>query len=237
MRQTKFFLSYPYAGGRPGNLLRLRLPYAQLEPEGCGWSDADCRPEAEVVACIDADCYQERHGAETELPPVAKDLHSGRLQLFSDMGKDSEGLLRTTLGLWLGSNGWFGFDTRWTYWAEFLDDGTTDGLWMGDVNLHLQLINLPALQWSAGAGPRLLADADGKSAGANLTTKIELYPVMPLALRVEGDTGNLGSAWVWEVRSSAGVMLNRFEVYGGYDLLRVADIRFDSWVVGLRVHL
>ncbi len=236
LESSKFFPAYPYADGRPGNLLRLHLPHSQLEPEGCSWDLGSCDPYARVVACIDAECYQERQGAHVDLPEEAMHLRASRGQLFADLGQDGDGLTRVTLGGVIMTNDLFGLDSRWTYWSETLDDGSMDGLWMGDVNVHLQLLTLPAFQWSVGAGPRALTDGDGGSAGINLTSRVELYPVAPLVLRAEGDVGTLGTALAWESRNSVGLLWQHVEFCGGYDFLRVGELNFDSWFGGVRAH-
>jgi len=84
---------------------------------------------------------------------------------------------------------------------------------------------------------RILTDGDGKSAGVNATWLAQLYPVRPLVVRLEADAGNLGSAVFLQGQASAGLVWKHFEAYAGLDHMQIADIVYDSWFAGLRVHL
>jgi len=232
-----FYLAYPYASGQGGNLVRIDIPAHELGPADCERYPNTCEPAGPVAACIDGNCYRQRDASESTLPPVAKDLQTTRWQLFVDHGRDQDGLSRTGFGLYMGNAGLLGLDSGWVYWQEPLADGRTDGLLIGDLNLHLQFLTLPAVQWTVGVGPRFLTDGYGGSAGGNVTTRLEIYPVQPLILRAEADLGNLGPAFVVEGRVSAGVAIGPLELYGGFSTLRIADVVFDSWLGGLCFHL
>jgi hypothetical protein len=236
LASTHFFLPYPYAFGNPGNTTNVQLP-PTLEVSPCGVNDPRCWSEHNVVACVDETCFSDPYYDPTAIAPRRRKLRSGRLQLFADVGEDTDGLTRGTLGGVADSNGLFSLDTRWTYWRENLTSDATDSLWLGDVNLKLQALSLPAIQLAVGAGPRLLADGADTTAGANLTASVELYPISPLVLRAEFDTGNLGPALSWEAQTHVGVIIQRLELYVGASRLDVGGVRFDSAFAGLRVHL
>jgi hypothetical protein len=238
-----FFLPYPYALGNPGNSVTLRLPTA-FEFSDCSPDDAECMAAQHVGLCIDGLCLRPPVEETWSLPPGRRKLQTGRMQLFGDVGQDTDGLKRGTLGATVDSNGLFGGDTRWTYWLEKTPEGEVDDLWVGDINLRIEAIKLPELQVAFGIGPRLLLHseegrniAESSSAGVNVTAAAELYPLRPFVFRTEFDVGNLGPAGFWEAQVNLGVIVQRLELYVGAARFRVAELKFDSAFAGLRVHL
>jgi hypothetical protein len=230
-----FFLPYPYALGAAGNAVALHLPSDSMLND-CTPDDDTCLEKQPESVCLDELCFTGPAPSSPAVPAVQHQLRTYRLQLFADVGQDTDGLKRGTLGASLDSNQWLGVDTRWTYWLEKLPGKPADSLWLGDINLRLELVTAPALQLALGLGARLLLDG-GTRAGVNATAVAELYPLRPLVLRAEFDAGNLGKAVFWEAQANVGVLIQRWEIYAGVARLRVEDLRFDSAFGGLRVHL
>jgi hypothetical protein len=235
LSRSHFFLPFPYALGNPGNTVSLRLP-SNARVNDCTSDDEACLALKPESVCIDDLCFVDSSLGPLNVPPAQHQLRSLRLQLFGDIGQDTDGLKRGTLGGSLDSNHWFGLDTRWTYWLEKLPGEPADSLWLGDINVRLELVSVPALQLALGLGARLLVD-DGTRAGVNATAAAELYPIQPLVVRAEFDAGNLGKAAFWEAQANVGVLIQRFELYVGAARFRVDDVKFDSAFGGLRVHL
>jgi hypothetical protein len=173
---------------------------------------------------------------DSSIPPNARLLRDARWQLFADVGQDTDGLRRGTLGLSVDTNRLWGLDTRWTYWVEQLPSQQVDALWLGDANLRLLPLTLPNVQLAIGLGMRMLSGG-GNQVGTNGGVNLELYPVRPLVMRVEADVGNLGPAMFWESQGTLGVVLDRYELYAGAAHFQVQDIEFDSAFAGLRIHL
>jgi hypothetical protein len=202
----------------------------------------DCTPDDDAClalkpesVCVDDLCLVDGALEPLEVPPAHRHLHTYRLQLFGDIGQDTDGLKRGTLGASLDSNQWLGLDTRFTYWLEKLPGQPADSLWLGDINLRLELVSVPALQVTLGLGTRLLVDS-GTTAGVNASAAAELYPIRPLVVRAEFDAGNLGKAMFWEAQANVGVLIQHFELYVGAARFRVDDVQFDSAFGGVRVH-
>ncbi|HEX2732183.1 MAG TPA: hypothetical protein VHM70_11270 [Polyangiaceae bacterium] len=228
-----YFLPYPYAFGNRGNSLDLKLR-PDLEASECS-EPGYCSELSTVAVCIDSTCYA-RPADGYATAPEQRQLRSMQLQLFADLGRDHDGLVRGTLGGVVSTTMGLGLDTRWTYWVE-TQPNETDSLWLGDVNLRWEFLQTRFLQLALGAGPRALVDGAGSSWGANVTGALELYPVRPLVLRVEGDFGNLSRAVAYEGQASLGVELNRVELYAGASTLRIDGLNFDSLFAGVRAHL
>jgi hypothetical protein len=166
-------------------------------------------------------------------------LRSGRFQLFSDFGSDVDGLYRYSFGALIESVHHVGVETRWSYWLEPFDDGSTDSLWFGDVSGLLRIVQTRAVQSHLGAGVRLMLDPeeDANTHGFQGVWGLEAYPARPLALRVNADIGNLGPAFLLESQATLGAMLSRVEVYAGYHLLLIDETAFMGPFGGVRLHL
>ncbi len=232
LRSDRFYLPYPYAYQLRGTSIASPLS-PSLAEEPCSSVDQEgCNGERDRLACVDDTCYL----VEQDDPAMkTPELRSARLQLFADLGQDSDGLGRGTLGLSLDGER-LGLETRWTAWFESL--GTeTDQLWLGDANIRFQWLATSVAQLYVGGGVNVLADADGATLGPNLTAAAELYPLRPLVLRLEGDVGTLGDAYLVGAQGSVGAVYRNFELYVGAAHTAVDDIEFVSGFGGLRLHL
>lgn len=231
---ARYFPLYPYRGAASGNLVRRHF-HLDLTPTACSVDNDGCHTIAQSVACIDNTCYADPHAYV--VPPVADKVQTYRLQFQLDAGQDRDGLQRGTISGALDGNTGIGLESKFTYWLEPLPDGNTDGTWLGDANLRLALVTLPAFQLRLGGGGRFQFDAKSGVAGFNATLGAELYPVQPLVLRVDADVGNLGDAFAYETQASLGVIFRRTELLVGVSTLRIGDIPFDSAFGGVRFHL
>lgn len=62
-----------------------------------------------------------------------------------------------------------------------------------------------------------------------------VFPVRPLVLRGRFDVGRLGAARTMLGRATAGVMLQRFEPFAGYEIRSVGNVTLVGPTVGLRL--
>lgn len=231
---ARYFPLYPYRGAASGNLVRRHF-HLDLTPTACSVDNDGCHTVAQSVACVDNTCYADPHAYVA--PPVADKVQTYRLQFQLDGGQDRDGLQRGTVSGALDSNTGLGLESKFTYWLENLPGGNSDGTWLGDVNMRVALVTLPAFQLRLGGGGRFQFDSGSGVAGFNGTLGAELYPVQPLVLRVDADVGNLGDAFAYEAQASLGVIFRRTELLVGVSTLRVGDIPFDSAFGGVRFHL
>ena len=73
------------------------------------------------------------------------------------------------------------------------------------------------------------------SPASNFTLRGDFAPCRPVVLSGEIDLGRLGDAEHLHLAGTAGVMLDRFEVYGGYDYRRIGDVELQGPMIGLRL--
>lgn len=231
---ARYFPLYPYRGATSGNLARRHFPLS-LTPTACSVDNDGCHATAQSVACVDNTCYADPLGREA--PPTTDKVQTYRLQLQLDGGQDRDGAQRGTISGALDGNTGVGLESKFTYWLESLPGGNSDGTWLGDANLRVALVTLPAFQLRLGGGGRFQFDTKSGIAGFNATLGAELYPIQPLVLRVDADVGNLGYALAYESQASLGVIFRRTELLVGVSALRVGRVAFDSAFAGVRFHL
>lgn len=240
LRQPWFFPLYPYRGAVPGNLARRHFRLDVPVPSGCGRLDPDCHSAQQVVACVDDTCYAETttldRPGESATPHVPQ-VQSVRGQLQVDIGTTYDGLQRGTISGTVDSHRGVGLDSKLTLWVEPQAVESTDSTLLGDVGIRFALVSTPAFQLRLGVGPRFQVDAVSKSAGVNGSLGVELYPFDPVVVRIDGDAGNLGKAFVYEAQTSVGVLLRRTEILGGVSTLHVGEVALNTAFAGIRFHL
>ena len=129
----------------------------------------------------------------------------------------------------------------------YLEQPLRDALYMGSTNLMMSLVMRPHGIWRLGGGLNYMIDGRTPTAvdpsggrreyalGANGTTSFDLFPMKPLVISVQGDLGTLYAARTFAVRGTAGLQLNRFELFGGYEYRQVGKVPFNGPVAGLRI--
>jgi len=128
-----------------------------------------------------------------------------------------------------------GVQGSWTFLDERLPCGCHDQLWLGDVNLMVRFAECERAQFRVGVGTRFLADRHDADAGINVVYGADFFPFKPVVISTLVDGGTLGSAGVFHARGTWGVMLQRWELFGGYDYLRIGSVDLQGPVLGLRV--
>lgn len=239
LQQAWYFPLYPYRGGVPGNLARRNFTFAAPVPSGCTNTDSNCHRSRQVVACVDSTCYSETHlddGPEHDTEYVPR-VQSSRAQLQLDLGTTNDGLWRGAVSGAIDSHLGMGLESKLTYWVEPQPTEPSDATLLGDVGVRLALFSSPALQLRLGGGARFQVDSSSEAMGANGSLTAELYPFDPLIVRVEGDIGNLGKAFVYEAQASLGFVLRRTEILAGISRLHVGSVALDNMFAGLRFHL
>jgi hypothetical protein len=170
---------------------------------------------------------------ETRPPPAARRTWAIRLSL--EDGNDFRGLNRLGTQAVLDTTSRFGVRTNWNYLNESLGGGRSDETVLGDVNLTFRFAQNEIVRFYAGLGFRLMTDRQDTHFGFNFTYGIDVFPVKPLVLSSSFDVGSLGSAAVFNVRATAGVVHRGWEVFGGYDFLRIGSVNLQGPVAGLRL--
>lgn len=214
------FQRYPYADDSAGLMWNLDPPAASLG-----------RPEP-----LDDETAGWRAGVPLETGAVPK--HPGRSwsgRVFVEESNDFDGLNRVNAQVLVESFGRLGFQASWSYLRETLDDDSHDELWLGDANLTFLFAQSERVQLRTGWGCRWLADRDDANFGVNFLYGGDFYPAKPWIVSTFLELGNLGSAFVVHGRATAGVILSRFEFFGGYDWLRIGSADLHGPVIGVRL--
>ena len=140
----------------------------------------------------------------------------------------------TGKGLFEWSRSRFGVDTEWTYFREDLEDGSTDELHVGDLNLLWRRLQTPRwlLRW--GLGTLWSHDSEGTDVGLNGTLKVDYFPARPLVISGEYDLGLLGHATAQHLQLGVGATWNHVELFSAYDYRRFGDAEISGPVFGMR---
>lgn len=152
-----------------------------------------------------------------------------------EFGKDSHGLERTGLGLLLEHQAGPGIDFQWNSYREDLGSGFTDELHFSDINVLYRVAESEHYLVRAGLGVNILGDAWGTDTGINFTSRLDLFPVRPLAVTTEFDMGTIGDTETIHGAARVGLMLDRFELFGGYDYRRIGNIELKGPMAGLQI--
>jgi hypothetical protein len=176
--------------------------------------------------------------SEGEEPPPQPDFSrargwSGRVAI--EESNDFDGMNRLSLRLLLETGSGLGVQTNWSHVHENLSCGCTDNLGLGDLNVTYLFIQEEQLQVRAGLGARMLFDHYTTDFGFNFTCGADVYPCKPLVFSTTIDAGTLGSAGVFRVQGSIGFLHKRWEIYTGYDYLRIGSTALQGPILGLRL--
>ncbi len=157
------------------------------------------------------------------------------LRLAVEDGHDFDRLNRLGGRLAFDTSCRFGLTTNWNYLHEQVPGGPGDDAVLGDVNLTFRFAQANWVQLHAGLGARLLSDRQMTRAGFNFLYSADFFPIDPLVLSAQVDLGNLGSAFVIHARGTAGWQIGRFELFGGYDFLRIGSVNIQGPLAGVRL--
>lgn len=142
---------------------------------------------------------------------------------------------------WIGGNVLYettpriGAETDFRFLTEELPLGGYDDLWLGDANVFWRFAQSDQTQMRAGAGFNWLSDREHSDFGFNFTYAIDWYPVQPLVISAEMDLGNLNEAWLFHIRTTAGVTWRGLEAFAGYDLYDIDHFQAQGLVAGVRL--
>src|SRR5262249_50946375 len=106
---------------------------------------------------------------------------------------------------------------------------------LGDLNLTFLFIQHEHLQMRAGLGVRIITDRQITDVGFNCTWSTDWYPCKPLVLSTTIDGATLATAGAFRVQGSIGLLYKRWEVYTGYDYLRIGSTALRGPILGLRL--
>jgi hypothetical protein len=175
--------------------------------------------------------------ADGEFPPPLKtslgDWWSAHLS--AEYGTDFDRIQRVGGRLMLDTTSRFGLLTQWNWYHESLDQGHSDDTTIGDINLTYRFAQSERIQMHAGVGGRIMTDSHLTRGGFNFHYGADLFPAEPVVVSTSLDLGNLGDAFVVHGRATVGVTRKHWELFGGYDFLRVGSTNLQGPTAGLRI--
>ena len=155
-------------------------------------------------------------------------------QFRSDYGDNFGHLTGVGGELILETTSRFGIDTSFQYLTERLPSADDDHLALGDCNLIYRFAQSPRAD-AHGVGANWLNDSTRTDLGFNFTYGGDFFPCKPWVLSAAIDWGTLGHAGLFRFRTTAGVILNRFEGYVGYEYLDIGSTQDNFLIGGVRV--
>ncbi len=157
------------------------------------------------------------------------------LRLALEDGNDFRGLNRLGGRLFLDTTWRVGLQSNWNYLRESLERGGSDEAVLGDTELTFRLCQSERLLIHAGAGLRTWTDSKDARFGFNFYYGADFFPCQPVIVSPSFDVGNLSSDLVLHGRATVGLIRGRWEVYGGYDFLRIGSVNIQGPVGGVRL--
>jgi hypothetical protein len=157
------------------------------------------------------------------------------LRLALEDGNDFRGLNRLGGRLSLDTTWRVGLQSNWNYLHESLDRGGPDEAVLGDTELTFRLCQNDWLLIHIGAGLRTWTDAHDARFGFNFSYSADFFPCKPVIFSPSFDVGNLSSDLVLHGRATLGLIRGRWELYGGYDFLRIGSVNIQGPVAGVRL--
>lgn len=150
-----------------------------------------------------------------------------------ELGSDFDDLERTAFGLDLEHASRFGVALEWARWREDLGAGGSDELDLGELDVVYRFAQSSTAAFWSGVGLNVLDDELETDYGVNATYGAA-FLATPLTFGFDADLGTLGDATLTHLGFSAGVVLERFELFAGYDSWDIDSARLTSWSLGLR---
>ncbi len=152
-----------------------------------------------------------------------------------EYGSSFDGLDRRGFGFLVEHSSRIGIDVKWDSYIEDVGGGVTDELHLTDINVLFRVAESPNYLVRAGIGANILGDAIGTDGGFNLTAKADFFPAEPLVISGELDMGTIGDAEMFHAAGKVGLMMDRFEIFGGYDYRTIGGVPLQGAMLGIQV--
>jgi hypothetical protein len=127
-------------------------------------------------------------------------------------------------------------DVHW-----LVDPKHEDSLYLGTTNATFAIVMQPPFVWRVGPGVNYMIDGrvPGQgtreyAAGFNASTTMDIMPAKPLIISGRFDYGRIYKAETMSVRVTVGWIVDRWEIYIGYEYERVGDVPLGGPLVGVR---
>jgi hypothetical protein len=127
-------------------------------------------------------------------------------------------------------------DVHW-----LVDPKHEDSLYLGTTNATFAIVMQPPFVWRLGPGVNYMIDGRVPgggtreyAAGFNASTTMDIIPIKPVILSGRFDWGRIWKAETMTVRGTIGWIVQRWEIYAGYEYERVGDTPLGGPIAGVR---
>ncbi|MCK9461509.1 MAG: hypothetical protein M0R80_17905 [Proteobacteria bacterium] len=150
---------------------------------------------------------------------------------------------RPAIVLALDTSSGVGLRADYTNYVERLPAGRLDYLGIGTLDAMFRMLDARRAALYLGLGWRYLVDPSARGAalvnGFNSLLSLDVFPVRPIVLSAIAEGGNLGAAGFFHGRLTFGALVQRLEIFAGYDAVVFGTgdenpIVFHGPVVGIR---
>lgn len=172
-----------------------------------------------------------------ENPELEMQMEKSRTVSFRasvEEGNDFSGMNRIGLRVTFETTSRFGIQSNWNFLNESLGGGRHDWTTIGDSYLTFRFAQNEQTQFYGGLGGRILTDPCSTRFGFGAIYGFDYFPVKPLVWSASIDAGWLGSAGVVHGRTSIGATIEHFELFAGYDFLRIGSVNIQGPMIGLK---
>ncbi len=222
-----------------GPVISLEDPY---EPGGsfAKFPYADCAEGSMLFSPVFCDCRASLIG-DAESPVHMPDcIGHQRTKTFSgrftaEWAEQPSDLSRIGGRLQLITASRFGLDAQIDWLREPATGPIQDELRLGDCNVVYRFAQNERAQFYTGVGFNWLDDPIDTNFGFNFTYGADFFPAKPWVLSSSFDWGKLGNAGLFRFRTTAGVMVDRVEVFAGYEYLDIGSTQINTYVTGVRL--
>ena len=180
--------------------------------------------------------YDDVPGALVIESPLPANTSDWTAHLRGEYSNDFDKLNRAGSSLLLEHSSRFGIDTSWDYRYHDPLVGHDD-LWTGDFNIVYRFAQSERVQFRSGLGFNWLSDEIDTDIGFNFTYGADFFPAEPWVISAVIDWGRLGKASLFHGRVTVGLVLDRFEIYTGFDYYDVGGTQLNGFIAGVGVWL
>jgi hypothetical protein len=152
-------------------------------------------------------------------------LPSASFRFSMDYAYDWEQVHRPALALSLDTSSGFGLRADYTNYVERLPEGAHDYLGIGSLDAMFRMVDATRVALYFGLGWRYVPDNEALVNGFNSLLAIDIFPVRPLVVSAIAEGGNLGAAGFFHGRVTLGALIQRLEIFIGYDAVVIGDGR------------
>lgn len=227
-------------GGLRDDKLEYQFPAFPYEDSNGYQSALPSRMSGDIGYDITKDYgeFLEVGDCEAPTPPInlrCEHLRRFAIRFDSEYGTDTARLSRIGSHLLLSTTQGLGIETEFSYFIEKQPGDEDDSLWLGDVNLVYRFLETENTQWRWGVGVNWLTSQGISEAGFNFTMSADFYLGRPWVISTGFDVGAIGETDFFQYRVTAGINLNRFEAYTGYQYYDIGTSQMNFLIGGVRI--